>query len=455
MILRIFTAVFVLSSASVATAEPPDIGTRQHGSDWPYFLGPTGNGKSSETGLKTPWPAGGPPIVWTDTLGGGYCMPAVSRGRLFAFSSYGKQMRLQCMNAETGEHLWKYEYANDYQDMYGYDNGPRAQPLVDDDRVYILGPEGMLHCLRVVDGQVQWMFDTSKKFGVIQNFFGVGCTPVIEGDLLIANIGGSPPEDQNVPPGQLDRVEGNDSGVVAFNKRTGEVVYQFSNELASYASPTLATIGDRRWCFIFARGGLLGFEPTKGKLDFHFPWRATILESVNASTPVVAGDEVFISETYSLGSALLKVRPGGYDVVWKDEPRSRDKRMLLHWNTPIVHDGYLYGSSGRHPETAELRCVELATGKVMWAQPGLLRSSLLYVDGHFICLGEQGDLTLLRANPEKYDEVSRVPFGTGEAGGAPAASRLLKAPCWAAPILARGLLYVRGRDRLVCLDLIP
>src|SRR5262249_26317309 len=155
-------------------------------------------------------------------------------------------------------------------------------------------------------------------------------------------------------PGQLDRVRGNGSGVVAFDKRTGEVKYQFSDELASYSGPKLATIDNRRWCFLLARGGLLGFQPQTGKLDFHFPWRAQTLESVNAANPVVVGDRVLISETYGPGSALLKVRPGGYDTVWSDLDRRRDKSLQAHWNTPVHHEGYVYASSGRHTENAEL-----------------------------------------------------------------------------------------------------
>jgi hypothetical protein len=119
--------------------------------------------------------------------------------------------------------------------------------------------------------------------------------------------------------------------------------------------------------------------------------------------------------------------------------------------TPIHHDGYVYGSSGRHLQNAELRCVELATGKVMWTQPDLTRTSLLMVDGHFICLGEDGVVRLLKVNPHKYEEVSRLDLHEPRNGERP----LLHEPCWAAPILSHGLLYLRGRDRLVCLELIP
>ncbi len=316
----------------------------------------------------------------------------------------------------------------------------------------------MLHCLDVAAGRLLWKVDTAEQFGVVQNFFGVGSTPVVERDLLIVQVGGSPPESRRVPPGQLDQVVGASSGIVAFDKLTGKVKYQITDQLASYASPVVATIEGRRWCFVFARGGLVGFEPASGKLDFQFPWRAPILESVNASNPVVVGDLVFISETYGPGSALLKVRPGGYDVVWSDANQRRDKAMKTHWNTPIHHQGYLYGSSGRHEGDAELRCIELATGKILWSEPGLHRASLLEVDGHFVCLSEDGTLRLLKINPEKYDLVSTAIL----ADAAPAAGpiglggrRLLKPPAWAAPVLSHGLLYVRGRDRLVCAELIP
>jgi outer membrane protein assembly factor BamB len=307
--------------------------------------------------------------------------------------------------------------------------------VVDHDRVYLFGPEGMLHCVAVQDGHLLWRKNTAEEFAVEPNFFGVGSSPLVEGDLLIAQIGGRPPR-------------GQESGLVAMDKKTGQVRYAITGELASYSSPVAATIQGRRWGFAFARGGLVGFEPATGKVDFHYPWRARIRESVNICTPVVAGDLVFVSEAYGVGSSVLRVRPGGYEVVWADR-RDRPPSMASYFDTPVHVDGFLYGSSGQGRSEAELRCVELSTGKIRWSRPDLGRCSLLFVDGFFVCLGEDGVLRLLKTSPDGYQEVAQAILRS------PSGEPLLEPPAWAAPVLSHGLLYVRGKNRLVCLELIP
>jgi outer membrane protein assembly factor BamB len=430
--------------------------------DWPKFLGPNATSVSDEKGIITPWPKSGLRLVWHRKLGTGYGAPSIRNGKLYVFDRAiekvmvedkigyreTKNARLTCLDARTGKHHWDFTYPTAYRDFYGYNNGPRCCPVLDGESVYIYGAEGMLHCLEAESGKPIWKVDTQKEYGVVQNFFGVGAAPVIDGELVIVMVGGSPPGSD---PREFLDLKGNGSAIVAFDKRIGKARYKLSDELASYSTPVLTTINGRRLCLAFCRGGLLAFDPQTGKQDFHFPWRAPDLESVNASSPVVVGKQVLLSECYGPGAVLLKLRPGGADVVWSDATKRipGKKTLMCHWMTPIYHDGYIYGSSGRHTRTAELRCIEMATGKVMWSQPDLTRSSLLMVDGHFVCLSEDGTLRLLKVNPQKYELVSEL-----EVLDPATKQSLLEYPCWAAPVLSNGLMYVRGEDRLVCLELI-
>lgn len=429
-------------------APPSALDSAPEARDWPGFLGPHRNGKSTENGLPDVFPTAGPPLVWQAPIGTGYAAPAIGDGRLYHFARYNDNERLTCLDAATGEQRWTCEYPTAYDDMLGYNNGPRATPLIDGPHVYTFGAEGILQCVRAADGVPVWRVDTTKDFHVVKNFFGVGSTPLLWGDLLLVNVGGSPPDGPPDVYAAQGRVQADGSALVAFDKATGKVRWKTGDDLASYASPVLASVGGRDTVFVFARGGLLAIDPAKGETLARFPWRAKLLESVNASSPVVVGDEVFISETYELGSALTKFSGSDFAEVWTDRGRRRDRSMALHWNTPVEHDGYLYGSSGYHAPEAELRCVDWKTGKVLWSEPDMGRSSLLYVDGKLVCLSEDGTLRILRCTPDRYDELAKWELKADD--GTP----LLKYPAWSAPALARGRLYVQGANRLVCLRLI-
>ncbi len=421
--------------------------------DWKAFLGPTHNAVSSETKLLRSWPASGPTLLWEMRKGTGYSSPAVAGNRLVYIHRIGNEELLECLHAETGARYWKFSYPTQFSDRYGYNNGPRASPVIDGDRVYAIGAEGKLHCLKLETGQLAWKRDIAAEFKVPQDFFGVASTPLIEGDSLIINVG--------APGGPC---------VVALDKGTGKMLWGAGDLWgAGYASPVPAVLHGKRRLLVFAggesqppTGGLLGIDPATGKIDFQFPWRSRSYESVNASCPVAIGNRVFVSASYKTGGALLNLLPdGNYKVAWTTQ------EFGLHWNTPIHRNGYLYGFDGRNEPDAALACVELASGKTLWrvspeweemfqrnGSPqkqtlGTFRGSLLWADGAFLCLGELGHLLRLDLTPQGYREISRTwLFAARES--------------WTLPVLSRGLLYVcqnsRGLlngepPRLLCYDL--
>ncbi len=417
--------------------------------DWVSFLGPSHNAVSTETRLSRMFP---PPLIWEFAKGTGYASPSIYGDRLFFLHRVADEEIIECLHAETGSKQWEFRYPTDFEDRYGYNNGPRSSPVIDGERVFTVGAQGQLHCVNPQTGRLIWRRHLASEYKVAQDFFGTASTPLVEGALLIVNVG--------APGGPC---------VVGLDKTTGRELWRAGKEWGpSYASPVPAVVHGKRRVFVFAggestppSGGLLSIDPANGRVDFAFPWRSRSYESVNASCPVVFDNKVFISASYRTGGALVEIRPDfTHKVLWTTQ------EFGLHFNTPIYRNGYLYGFDGRNEPDASLACVDASNGKIVWRvvpewnelltvrgeqRPqlvGTYRGSLLAADGQFLCLGELGHLLWMDLTPKGYKEISRTwPFAARES--------------WALPVLSRGLLYVvqNTRDiltgtgpRLLCYD---
>lgn len=387
------------------------------GEDWPRFLGPRGDGSSSETGLLEGWSEEGPPLVWERSLGRSFSPPVTAAGRIVVFHRIRGQEVVECLEAGTGRPVWKQAYPTRYRDRYGYNNGPRSSPAIDGDRVYTFGAEGKLTCLEFSTGRILWQRWINRDYRVPQNFFGVGSAPVVEGNRILVNAGGD------------------GAGVLAVDKHSGETVWKTGDDEASYSTPAVVDLDGRRVAMFLTRGGFLAVDAADGRELYRYPFRSRSYESVNAATPVVVGNRVFLSATYNTGAVLLELGSQGLTEVWRDR-----MAMQNHWATSLHRDGYLYGVDGRHEGQANLRCLEFLTGAVRWQSPrDLGRSGFVLAEGRLILLGERGDLALVELNPDAYREKARA--------------RVLTYPCWAPPVLSHGLLYLRNETRLICLDL--
>jgi len=443
--------------------------------DWPRFLGPRGDNTSCETNLLNHWPKNGPPILWEQAVGSGYSAPSVRGDRLVLHHRLADEEIVEAMDAASGKSKWRHRYPSRFVDPFGYNNGPRCTPWLTTNRCYTFGAEGKLLCLDLADGRVIWQRDTAKDWKVPEAFFGVGSTPLLEGDKLIVMVGGQP-----------------EAGVVALDAATGKTIWESvgrttwngvtpigwrttkpyewtgTEMLASYTSPVAATIHGQRQLLCLLRQGLVSLNPTNGDVNFQRWFQCPVNESVNAMTPVVADDLVFLSSAYCrLGSVALRVNPDGrsFTEAWRNpaDPFARDPEtgsypspvLEIHFSTPVLHQGYLFAFSGRNEPDASFRCVELRTGQLKWKrdeawrahstpQPATFgRGSLILADGKLIVLGEGGRLGLFRPNPEQPEELGAWQVAA------------LHYPCWTAPVLSAKRLFLRSENRLVCVDLSP
>jgi outer membrane protein assembly factor BamB len=389
--------------------------------DWPQFLGPARDGVYAGSDLAAAWPKDGPPVVWRTNIGRGFSGPAVADHVLILFHRLEDNEVVQALDARSGEPKWRFSYPTAYRDDFGFDDGPRATPCVAQERVFTFGAEGMLTCLDLADGKRLWQVNTKNEFHPRKGFFGAACSPLVESNAVLLNIGG---------PGG--------AGLVAFDTATGRVLWKTSNDEASYSSPVAATISGRRYAFFFTRAGLAAVDPADGTMRFQYPWRSTMESSVNAASPVVVGDLVFLSACYDTGAILLRVRKQGVEKVW-----SGDDILSNHYATSVERDGFLYGIDGRadpgfNPRPS-LRCVELRTGKIRWRDDSVGAGTVLLADDQLLILTEQGELIRAPATPEGFKPGDRA--------------QILPNGMRAQPALADGFLYARGTDKLFRVDL--
>ena len=386
--------------------------------DWPQFLGPKRNGTSLETNAIVPWSGDGPKVLWQREVGAGFAGPAIKGERLLLFHRIGNEERLECFAAATGKSTWTNSGPTRYQDDFRFDEGPRAVPTIDGDLVFALGAEGGLRCVELATGKTVWMRALLKEYEAEKGFFGVASAPLLVSNIVVVNVGGS-----------------NGRGIVGLDRLTGKELWKATDHEASYSAPVLTTVNGKPLALCFTRAGLVGLEPSTGKVQFEVPWRARSSASVNAAVPVVWGNRVFITASYDTGAKLLSLDGGTPAEIW-----SNDESLSSHYPTPIWADGHLFGFHGRQENGAELRCIDAETGKVRWAKDGLGIGQLIRIGSRLVVLLESGELLLMSTSPTKAEILAR--------------GQILGFGIRAAPAYSSGRLFARSPKKLVCVKLV-
>jgi outer membrane protein assembly factor BamB len=361
--------------------------------DWPAWRGPNRTGISTETG----WNASNPKQLWKTNVGTGCATVSIANGRLYTAGNQKDTDTIWCLDAATGKEIWKHEYPEPLAPKL-YEGGVNATPTVDGNVVFTVSRSGKVFCLGADNGKLIWSKNLATDFGIKTPGWGHAGSPLVHDNILL-----------------LDSV--------ALNKSTGALLWK-ADEPPSYSSPLIAF---NNLVLLFNADGLSLREVATGKLVAHHPWKTSY--DVNAATPIVDGDKIFISSGYNHGATLLQCAGNKLTPLWEN------KKMRNQMSTCILWQGHLYGIN-----EDVFTCMEFATGEVKWTGgTGIKKGSLMMADGKLIILGDKGDLVIVEATPAAYKEMARA--------------KVLDGHCWSMPVLANGRIYCKTiPGDLVCLD---
>ncbi len=371
---------------------------------WADFLGPGRLGHYDQKPILTNWPARGLQQVWKQPVGGGYASFTAANGLAFTIEQRRGNEVVSAYDVRTGRERWTHSWKALFEETLG-GNGPRATPVWNDGRVYALGAQGELRCLTAATGKLVWNKNILADNGAVNLQWGMSASPLVVDGKVIVTPGG-----------------GHGNSVVAYDKLYGQRVWGSLDDQAAYASPMLATVGGRRQLLVMTAKRAVGLAVEDGKLLWEYPWVAQY--GINAAQPiVVAANRVYLSSSYGRGAAVLELTAQGDGfqtrVVWANN------RMKNKFNSAVLHDGYIYGL-----DDGILACVDVESGELKWKGGRYGYGQLLLASGHLVVLTEDGDVVLVRAAPQKHQEIDRF--------------SALKGKTWNIPAISDGLLLVRN-----------
>jgi outer membrane protein assembly factor BamB len=401
------------------------IGVTAQAADWPQWLGPK---RDSSTPEKVAAWKGPLKVLWKKSVDEGHSSPVVAGGKVYLHTLVNgtDQEALTAYDLKTGEQLWQTPYdRGPYKGLFG--NGPRATPAIADGRVYTYGATGLLTCFDAADGKQLWQVDTHKAYKSPKLRFGDSCSPLVEKDLVLVNVGAK------------------GASVVAFDGKTGKERWKALDDGASYSSPIIFGKGPARQVVFLTAAGLVSLKPSDGELFWRSPLQDALFES--STTPVRAGN-VLVGSSITVGTVGLRLEK-------KDEkpavaPLWKSTDLTCYFSTPVAVGEHLYMVTGVNPLTmmfskkksaASLRCVDKRSGKELWKKEnvGTYHASVLRTgEDKLLMLEEAGNLVLLEPDAKQYRELARAKVCGNT---------------WAHPAVADGRLYVRDGRELVCAQL--
>ena len=380
---------------------------------WPEFRGSGRQSVVHDVTLSEDWDNQPPREVWRTRVGPGWSSFSVAGERLFTQEQRGDEEAVVCLDASNGETVWSFTYPSRFWEAIG-GAGPRATPTIAGDRLYALGADGILLCLQAADGTEVWRRDLKQDAEREPPQWGFSSSPLVSDETVIVHAGG----------------EG-DGGVLAYRAADGEPLWSVASGDHSYSSPHLATFDDTEGILMMTNAGLQFLDPEDGRTIWEY---AMPSENYRALQPLVQGRSVLIATSLAEGTVRITVSQND-EGEWQIDEDWDSRGMKPEFNDYVFADGYVYGFDG-----SIFGCIDFATGERQWKRGryGNGQVLLLADSGQLLVISEKGELVLLRANPERLEEVGRVAAIEGKT--------------WNHPVLVDDRLYVRNAAEAACFE---
>ncbi len=355
-----------------------------HAQDWPRWLGPNGNGITSDTNIDPKKLTDKPDILWKINVGAGFSQVAVKDGRGYTLGNKNKKESVLCLDMKTGKTIWEHTY----DCPVGEYPGSRATPTIDGANLYTLSEKGHLFCLDIKTGKVVWSKNIITDYKAVSPRWDFASSCVVEGNTLLINA----------------RSYG-----MAIDKLTGKLIWQSPEAACGYSTPVLYTSGDVRGMLVFGKDAAYGVNAATGAKLWSYPWSTSY--DVNAADLLFADNAVFMSSNYGSGCALVSIKNNKPEVVWKN------KAFNSHFHSFVLMDGFLYGNDGS-PGGGRYKCVEFTTGKEAWSED-LGFGGLSATKDYLVMFTERGNLVIAKRSSRSFEELARAKILTGTSWTAP------------------------------------
>ena len=390
--------------------------------DWSHWLGPNHNGfVEGNLSLSSNPKLNDTKLLWKTEVGVGWSSPVISGQMAFLHDRMANMENLTAYDLDSGKEIWRFSFDSKYRDDFGMDNGPRSTPAVSQGVIVTHSPQGLVHAVDEKTGALNWARDLSSDFGSAKGFFGRCSSPLIINEKVIFDVGGST------------------VGLVALSLETGDMIWGSKVYGNDYASVSPLRVGALQLVTAFMREGLVVLNASNGKEIYFDRFQSPINASVNAASPLVLENGIFLSSCYEVGSGYWNfTQPnGGSKIKLRPVWKGSDK-MNCHYSTPVEYKNYLFGFHGRQERGTTLRCIKLSDSEVQWSTQSVANGHLIRVDEQILTLSEKGEFSVFYASPYSFRPILQQQIlGQGRAHFA----------------YSNGKIIARDNRRLICLEL--